>query len=1035
MFSKTVSLLCLLFCSAFLSGQSLYYVSPDTIGSYTFYFGLFNLETCQDSTIFQIDNSGTLYKINDIAVCPDGNFYVTGPSFSGGSHFAQLNMSDSSLTLLSPIPTTSNSLTCDANGILYGGSGFGIFTYDTNTGDSQSLGFLGWPLAGDMTFLNGELYGTTIDNDLIHISLDDLPASELVFNYPIDPLLTSYGVVSNVVSCDSTDMYITVTSTFFSGTPDTINQIYRIDPVAQTADLVCETPFVIYGATTPNEFLASDCSVSLDLDSDDSSGAPGSDFNADGLFCFGGDSVALADLDVSFYSGYYTDSITIRLLPAVPDGPLEYLQVAGNSPLVLSGQGSQQLTLYPNNPFQITTTNAAIQAALQTTFWHNDAPNPSPGMRTIELIAHASGARTDTAYAYLNVPVFAHAGMDTTVQFCMDASATDLNLLLSSDADTGGNWWPVTAGGAGVFDPTTDPSGAYFYTLDNGQCPEDTAVVTIDLLPLPAFTLGADTHLCAGNVLTLSPSVSGFTYVWQDGSQQGSLDATQPGLYWAEATDGNACQWRDSMWVLPADTFFITEQASPCAFTTYEWEGQFFTADTAVCLNFNSVLGCDSVRCLDLSFQALDSLLLDAIICEGDAYQLGGSSFSQSGTYTVSLSGTNGNCDTLAILDLEVIPSPPPGSLSVQVCPGTVYDFNGMLLDTPGVYFDTLTTATGCDSVLILSLSNWPQPAPPAIMGNSYLCPGVATTLTSSGYTGYSWSTGAATEQIEVLSAGVYGLTVTDANGCESNNTVEVTMVPEPQFEWETQAPPCPGINDGTIVLTGLDSGLAPFLYQLNGGGFSDQMVFDSLPPGSYSVLVRDSVECEYAFSFDLPNPPAWDVAIDPAEVYLLEGQSMQLLASSSGIGVNYQWFPAEGLSCTNCPDPIVYAIQDSMVYEILAMDNQGCFAETQVLVIREKELSGYYIPNVFSPNDDGWNDEFAVFLNPDFYQEIELFQVFDRWGDLLFESKPGFSNRVVWDGYSRGIPASPGVYVYKVVLIGIDGNKKWISGSFTLVR
>ncbi|MEZ4917718.1 MAG: hypothetical protein R2792_01335 [Saprospiraceae bacterium] len=107
--------------------------------------------------------------------------------------------------------------------------------------------------------------------------------------------------------------YITVTNTQVLGIQDTLNQIYEIDPIQQTATLLCETALTITGACTPREFLASDCSIAIDLDIDDSSGASGSDFISTDIFA-----VQMTPFQLPtwtrYYSGYFTDSLCIRLL-------------------------------------------------------------------------------------------------------------------------------------------------------------------------------------------------------------------------------------------------------------------------------------------------------------------------------------------------------------------------------------------------------------------------------------------------------------------------------------------------------------------------------------------------------------------------------------------------------------------------------------------------------------------------------------------------------------------------------------------------
>ncbi|MEL7427369.1 MAG: gliding motility-associated C-terminal domain-containing protein, partial [Bacteroidota bacterium] len=88
------------------------------------------------------------------------------------------------------------------------------------------------------------------------------------------------------------------------------------------------------------------------------------------------------------------------------------------------------------------------------------------------------------------------------------------------------------------------------------------------------------------------------------------------------------------------------------------------------------------------------------------------------------------------------------------------------------------------------------------------------------------------------------------------------------------------------------------------------------------------------------------------------------------------------------------------------------------------------FIPNVFSPNNDGTNDRFVVFPATGI-ASVASVQVFDRWGGLVYDSKDNLG----WDGRIVGDEAAPGVYVYQVELLLFDGTTILESGDITLIR
>jgi len=103
---------------------------------------------------------------------------------------------------------------------------------------------------------------------------------------------------------------------------------------------------------------------------------------------------------------------------------------------------------------------------------------------------------------------------------------------------------------------------------------------------------------------------------------------------------------------------------------------------------------------------------------------------------------------------------------------------------------------------------------------------------------------------------------------------------------------------------------------------------------------------------------------------------------------------------------------------------------------ITSKGTRDLYIPTVFSPNDDGFNDIFYVY-GDQAVEEIENFRIYDRWGTLVFDAAhfaPG-SSGVGWDGKYRGRPMPAGVYLYSLMVRFTDQSRRLYSGDVTLLR
>jgi gliding motility-associated-like protein len=122
---------------------------------------------------------------------------------------------------------------------------------------------------------------------------------------------------------------------------------------------------------------------------------------------------------------------------------------------------------------------------------------------------------------------------------------------------------------------------------------------------------------------------------------------------------------------------------------------------------------------------------------------------------------------------------------------------------------------------------------------------------------------------------------------------------------------------------------------------------------------------------------------------------------------------------------------------------DQVSIEEPDLVATLENDCSGFnllnniYIPNAFSPNNDGNNEEFRIFANQEEVAIIHTMRIFDRWGNLLFEVE-NFTpddRTVAWDGTHRGKRLSAGVYLYSLELENILGQRSLRNGSLTLIR
>jgi hypothetical protein len=196
-------------------------------------------------------------------------------------------------------------------------------------------------------------------------------------------------------------------------------------------------------------------------------------------------------------------------------------------------------------------------------------------------------------------------------------------------------------------------------------------------------------------------------------------------------------------------------------------------------------------------------------------------------------------------------------------------------------------------------------------------------------------------------------------------------------------------------------------------------------------LFIRDVNGCESVLSLSLATPDSLTLEL-PVDTTIYLGQSIQLQALTNAITTSYTWTPANYLDCVQCAQPIATPTV-STTYTLTIQDAQGCTisAETQILV----EGPSFYLPNVFKPDIAGQNNLFGVFASPGIRQVLYL-NVYDRWGGQIYHRGSFAADGATgWDGSWRGMPCSPGVYVYLVEVELEDGSRVKRSGDVTLVR
>ena len=285
---------------------------------------------------------------------------------------------------------------------------------------------------------------------------------------------------------------------------------------------------------------------------------------------------------------------------------------------------------------------------------------------------------------------------------------------------------------------------------------------------------------------------------------------------------------------------------------------------------------------------------------------------------------------------------------------------------------------------------------------------------------------------------GTYTLLVTSTgNGCSDTDAV-VIAPNEPEAIATVDNPACFG-ERGSILIDTVLGAKPPIQYTLTGGAYIQSgSLFSNLEPGDYTILVEDANGCKTTTDATVIQPDEFQVTVDPqvavqlGESYLVNATINVPLSEIDQI----IWTPSTWLSCDTCLSTRIDTPLHSQTYRILVITKEGCRDDAPLLLRVNREVN-VYIPNIFTPNEDGENDGFTVYADLRGVKQVKLFQIYSRWGEQVFVRENFQPNdpTLGWDGRFRGQDMNPAVFVYYAIVEFIDGQEVLFKGDVTVKR
>jgi gliding motility-associated-like protein len=605
---------------------------------------------------------------------------------------------------------------------------------------------------------------------------------------------------------------------------------------------------------------------------------------------------------------------------------------------------------------------------------------------------------------------------------------------------------------------TGTPPFAVDYTLDSGAGPQPLSTVI---------------NANSGTV-TICPATLGIT-------------SGQIALALTNISDANCQNTLNSSVVLQVSPHVTTNlNQTLCSGESLVVNGQTFNeANPAGTEILSGANGCDSTVVVNLSFLPNSASSLNSTLCFGESLIVGGQTFNAAnpvGTVVLDNASATG-CDSTINVALQFLPqltaslegggavcAGTPTQITFRFTGGSVFDVTyaegatTQSLNDIGDGFTLTVNPSVTTAYSILTATSEGNSCPVTIGGPVTVqvsslgvqaqvtsnfdgfgvscagnTDGVVSATASGGITplSYQWNNGAITPMLSGVGAGSYAVTITDAAGCSGSATVTLTEPEAITLKTDSQSPPCFGDLLGAILLEELNGGAAPYAYSLDGQSYQGlagtPFAIPNLPAGSYTLYVRDANSCTVEVDVVIPTPQELVIDLGPDQTIRL-GDSILLDPVLSFTAATFTWTPrtdlTDSVSLATYAGPIL-----TTTYTLTASDENGCQAEDAITIFIDKKRR-VYVPNAFTPDDDGINDYITIYADTDVVA-VKSFRIFDRWGNLLFFNGPFQPNieSYGWDGEFKGKPMNAGVYVYFAEIEFADGQVETFKGDVSLLR
>jgi gliding motility-associated-like protein len=595
-------------------------------------------------------------------------------------------------------------------------------------------------------------------------------------------------------------------------------------------------------------------------------------------------------------------------------------------------------------------------------------------------------------------------------------------------------------------------SGQYSVSVTSAAGCSNTAVNNVTVVPNPPTLINSVSSICVGSVLSLNGS-GATTYSW-NGPNNFFSNITNPSI--------------NAIGILSNGIYTLTGTSGLC--TTSVTKSITVLPLPSLTVGTPTVCETRSLQLTAIGGATNEWYAPGGTYSQSPVFTIPYAALPQTGNYTVVVTGTNG-CVTTTVLAVSVFTNPIVSGTGATVCAGqpaflqssggTLYNWSGPGFISPtantgnafipivnnntiGTYIVTVAAPNSCSISVPVQVGLIALPVP-TIVVTPTVCFNSEVNLGASGGISYQWDGPygfRSTEPLTTFTAssmglsGTYTLTAFNISGCAGFTTTQITVQPRPDglLNSDNQKHCVPFCSEYSFA-NQHNVAILNAKWQIeNKSFFSQKFSYCFFQPGDYLITcsLGDINGCANTITFvvNAHESPKADFSFFPDRPVEVSDE-VQFINTSKGNRINkWSWSFVNNSGTKSEQENVNYYFANAGVHPVsFVVKNTWNCADTITKPIVVDEDLAIYVPNSFTPNDDGKNETFQPIGRG---VATYVLIIFNRWGEKLFETNNFYEG---WDGNYRGEACKSEVYQWRITASNRSGKVKDLWGKVNLYR